>query len=375
MNSSPVESVIESRIGKLFTGAQLAISQNGVLVYSRSFASLREPLHECLVTKDSLYDLASVTKLFTVTAMMTLIEEGTLCTSLDQSVTELYPEFCGTRSIQPYPHPLQPGVLVEVVPSTMEMVDVSKVTIRHLLTHTSGLPAWLPLWKLSSNEERLNSILTTPFAYPTGCGKVIYSDIGLILLGLVIEKVTGKSLDLVIRERVLDPLGLDAVRFGPIPEPFAFTADTEFYEHQGRRMSGEVHDENAWSFGRPVGHAGLFGSAESLVRFGASFLKAELLSPKTIEEMTRLQAVDGDARRGLGFVLYPSPNKNDTAEPSYKIYGHTGFTGTAIWIDPERDLVIAFFTNRVYYGRENGKEIIDLRSAVLRGICDIFDKT
>jgi CubicO group peptidase (beta-lactamase class C family) len=161
-------------------------------------------------------------------------------------------------------------------------------------------------------------------------------------------------------------------------DPIPNIAPTEFCAWRGRRIVGEVHDENTYRLGGVAGHAGLFSSAHDLATFGQSFLVTgqypipntqHLLCPATIAEMTRLQAQDGVVRRGLGFALW-SPDPEASGNPfSRAAFGHTGFTGTSLWIDPERSLVVAVCTNRVYYGRDAGG-ILEFRVRLHRAIVE-----
>lgn len=364
MNLSSIESVIAEHLGKTFPAAQIAIYAHGQLTYENAFGILDPDNPQSPLTNlASRFDFASVTKLFTVAALMTFVEQGRV--ALDQPVCEILPEFTGARPIEPYPDPLNPSAVVHVVPPTDARVDATRVTLRHLLVHNSGLPAWLPLWKLLKREARRQRALTCAFAYPIGT-RVVYSDIGLILVGFALEKLAGKSLDAVIHERVTAPLGLDSIGFGPIPP--GNVAPTEFYAHQNRRMRGEVHDENAWSLGGVAGHAGLFGTARDLATFGEALRTHRLLKRETLEEMTRVQAEEGATRRGIGFMLW-SPDPSASSHPfSKQAFGHTGFTGTSLWIDPTREIVVACLTNRVYYGRANAEAIGAFRVALHRAI-------
>jgi hypothetical protein len=146
------------------------------------------------------------------------------------------------RAVTAYPDPLNPGKFIEVVPGNGIRVDAGKVTFRNLLAHNSGSPAWLPLRQVASREKRRDAALNAAFAYPIGT-RVVYSDIGLILLGFAMERIGAQSLDQIVRERMTTPLGLTSIGYGPIP--CNNVAPTEFYAHQNRRMCGEVHDENA----------------------------------------------------------------------------------------------------------------------------------
>jgi CubicO group peptidase (beta-lactamase class C family) len=201
----------------------------------------------------------------------------------------------------------------------------------------------------------------------------VYSDVGLILLGLAVRRLAARPLDEVIYQRVTEPLGLSAHFQPAAPLPsLANIAPTEFCRWRGRRIVGEVHDESAWRLGGIAGHAGMFAHGRDMAKFGQSFLDASLLQRKTIAEMTRLQAEFENMRRGLGFALW-SPDPEASSNPfSRSTFGHTGFTGTCLWMDPERALVVALLTNDVYGGRE-GRGIADLRVQIHRAIVESVD--
>jgi serine-type D-Ala-D-Ala carboxypeptidase len=368
MDFTRVENVVREHLSRTFPAAQIVIRAHGEVVYENEFGVLDPGTHSRIINHESRFDFASVSKLFTVAAFMMFVEQGRV--ALDQCVCQLLPEFVGARTLAPYPDPLNPGEFVEVVPASDVRADAGRVTFRNLLAHNSGLPAWLPLWKLPAREARRAAALTCAFAYPTGA-RVIYSDIGLILLGFALEALGSKSLDATVRECVTGPLGLESIGYGPLPPDNI--APTEWYAHQNRRMCGEVHDENAWSFGGVAGHAGLFGNARDLAAYGEVLRTSRLLKRETLAEMTRLQAQDGAIRRGLGFVLW-SPDSGAAGNPlSEQSFGHTGFTGTSLWIDPTRELVIACLTNRVYYGRGNADAIMRFRIALHQTIVHSLD--
>jgi CubicO group peptidase (beta-lactamase class C family) len=391
-----LEAVIHHYLGRTFPAAALVIHINNQEIYARAFGWLnpdataeatRRPSFDYAQDKPdqaTLFDLASVTKLFTVTAFMTYVEEGGI--TLDQPVCEVLPEFVGARRITPYPHPLKPGEVVAVVPATQETVEAGRVTFRHLLAHSSGLPAWLPLYREGSRERAYQMALQSEFAYPIGA-RVVYSDIGLILLGLALERITGQRLDAIVHERVTQPLGLQSIMYNPTQDPRGLhpelvegrdlagpgvlnIAPTEICAWRKRRLVGEVHDENAGGMEGVAGHAGLFGTARDVAALGQLYLRggAPLLRRETVREMTRLHAHDGDVRRGLGFALW-SPNLDASSNPfSPQTYGHTGFTGTSLWIDPIHELVVACLTNRVYYGRDNADDLARFRVMLAQAI-------
>jgi CubicO group peptidase (beta-lactamase class C family) len=366
---SRLDALVTEHLDRTFPSAQIEILVDGAAVYSKVFGYLDPETRTRPTTLETRFDLASVSKLFTVTAFMALAEQSRV--GLDEPVAAVLPEFTGPRPITPYPDPLQPGAQVQIVPRYLAPADAQSVTFRHLLAHNSGLPAWLPLWRTTKREERRVAALRAAFAYPTGT-HVVYSDIGLILLGLAMEKIAGQSLDQIILELVTAPLGLESVGYGPIPCEMA--APTEFYAHQNRRMCGEVHDENAWSFGGVAGHAGLFGTARDVAKLGEMFSQGgTLLKVETLAQMTRVQSQEGMLRRGLGFLLW-SPDPAASSHPlDERAFGHTGFTGTSLWVDPMRNLVIACLTNRVYYGRNNADAIAAFRLALHQGVSTILE--
>ncbi len=400
-----VDAVIRGALGEVFPAAQLEVRQiragagrsgTWTTLFSGAYGWLDPETMSRPARPGTLFDLASVTKLFVVTAFMTLVEEAAV--RLDQPVSDVLPEFSGMRAIGPYEDPLVPGAWVAVAPAPGDepasVVDAGRVTFRHLLTHSSGLPAWRPLYRAGSPDAALALALGTHFSYPTG-SRVVYSDIGLILLGLAIERMAHVSLDEAIRRRVTEPLGQGATRYLPIvphgssPVHLEGVAPTEVCAWRGRRLVGEVHDENAAGLGGVAGHAGLFSTAADVAALGQMYLAARvadvaargtnslsggrpLLRPETVAEMTRLQAEDGDTRRGLGFALW-SPDPGAAGYPlGPEAYGHTGFTGTSLWIDPGRGLVVACLTNRVYYGRD-ARGILAFRVALHRAIVEATD--
>nr|HID12471.1 class C beta-lactamase-related serine hydrolase [Anaerolineae bacterium] len=272
----------------------------------------------------------------------------------NQPVAEVLPEFRGPRPIRPYADPLHPGREIAVAPPTDETVDAGRVTFRHLLTHTSGLPAWSPLYRLGSPQAIMEAALRSDFSYPTGI-RVLYSDLGFILLGEAIARLADQSLDAALQELVLEPLGLQATGF---PPPASSAAPTEHCVWRRRRLQGEMHDENAAALGGVAGHAGLFGTAADVAALGQLYLDGgkledvRLLRGETASEAVREQARFLGERRGLGWMLRSKEGASCGRFFSPRSYGHTGFTGTSLWVDPEVGLVVVLLTNRVYYGRD-----------------------
>ncbi|MBN1249050.1 MAG: beta-lactamase family protein [Anaerolineae bacterium] len=362
---------------------QLTVRRKGRVIFSRAYGWLDPDTRQHPTTNQTLFDLASVTKLFVVTTFMALTEAGQL--SLDQPVAGVLPELDEIRTIQPYEDPL--GSAAWVTLGETGSVKAGEVTFRHFLTHTSGLPAWRPLYRQPSAKAARDMALTTFFAYPTGT-RVVYSDIGLILLGIAIERTTGLSLDGAVRQAVTGPLDLQRTRYRPLHARHdavdnANIAPTEFCAWRGRRIAGEVHDENAYRLDGVAGHAGLFSTADDVATFGQMFLDRcggalavphddVRLSAETVGAMRRLQTPGMAIRRGLGFALW-DPDPEASSNPFSKTaFGHTGFTGTSLWIDPDRDLVVALLTNEVYNGRQ-GRKIGPLRLDVHRAIVEAVD--
>lgn len=371
MNFSRADSILAQAIDSITPATQLVIRQNGAVVHDVAMGFLDPETRLRPANAETLFDLASLSKLFTTTAFMTLVEQGKV--ALDDPVCKVLPEFSGVRAIQPYENPLDWGKTVTVTdqPGT---VDADKVTFRNLLAHNSGLPAWRAFKDQPDAESAISLALHTFFSYPSG-ERVVYSDVGLILLGLAVSGLAHDALDEIIYRRVTRALRLNA-HYQPAA-PLQSTqniAPTEFCSWRGRRIVGEVHDESAWRLGGVAGHAGIFANARDVAAFGQSFLDASLLRRETIAEMTRLQAEFGAVRRGLGFALW-SPDPEASSNPfSPSTFGHTGFTGTCLWIDPNRNLVVAFLTNDVYGGRE-GRGIADLRVQIHRAIVESVDSS
>lgn len=371
MDFSKADAILSQACSAVTPAAQLVIRHKGEVVHSIALGFLDPEDRRYPTNAQTLFDLASLTKLYTTTAFMTLVEQGNM--TLDTPVRAALPEFDGIRPIQAYENPLDWDKTVSVSDQPGQ-VDAGQITFRNLLIHNSGLPAWR-LFKDQPNAEAARRMaLDTFFSYLPG-ERIVYSDVGLILLGLAVERLTGSPLDEAIYARVTRPLGLEATRFLPVAhQPYDITniAPTEFCKWRERRIVGEVHDESAWRLGGVAGHAGMFSNASEVAAFGQSFLDVTLLRRETVTEMTRLQAEFNAIRRGIGFALW-SPDPEASSNPfGPQTFGHTGFTGTCLWIDPQRDLVAALLTNDVYGGREE-RGIGDLRVQVHRAIVESVD--
>ncbi len=354
-----LKGILDDAIGRVMTAASAVVVWDGEVVFQHATGLLDPNVSDSRVSLDSLFDFASLTKLFTATMFLQLAENEVV--ELDAPVSSVLLEFAGHREIEPFENPLAPGDYIRVE-ETRSLVDASLVTFRHLLTHSGGLPGWKPLYKLGNPEAIREAVVSSNFAYTPGT-RVVYSDLGFMLLGWSIEVLTNMRLEQALSRYITLPYEMKSIQYGPVPAEAA--AATEFCKWRGRRMRGEVHDENSWALGGVSGHAGLFGNAMDLAKFGKLWLDAitgdpSLLGSELAHHATTLQMEHGTLRRGLGWALW-SPSPSSPSHPlSKNSFGHTGFTGTSLYIDPDRMLVIALLTNRVYFGRD-GKGIRDLR--------------
>ena len=284
-----------------------------------------QPMHE-----DTLFDLASVSKLFTSILVMQQVERGAI--DLDAPVASYLPEL-GSHG-------------------------KGTITVLQLLTHTSGLPAWLPLW--SARPDRASRIQMVMDVTPAGApgATYLYSDLNLITLGVLVERQTGQGLDQLLRERVTGPLGMTDTGYNPTDKKRA--AATEFEASPPRGMvQGEVHDENAWSLGGVAGHAGVFCTARDLavlaqaVLNGGTYRGQRVLTSDSVRQMiTNLnQPFPGNAH-GLGFELDQRWYMSGLSSPLTA--GHTGFTGTSLVIDLRSRSFAILLTNRVHPSRDWG---------------------
>ncbi len=284
----------------------------------------------------TVYDLASLTKVVALTTLtMMAVDQGLI--HLDDSVSHYLPAFAGGAK--------------------------SGVTIRHLLTHSSGLPAHRPLWREAPTAAAaIPLVLSTPLDTVPGA-RMVYSDLGAIMLTQIVEQVFGQRIDRLFAAKVAGPLGLKSTRFLPPKSWIKRIAPTERDPWRGRLIRGQVHDENAAFLGGSSGHAGLFSTAEDLIVFGEWLLRQRevrggettsgpRLDAAVVREFTRRQEVVLGSSRALGWDT-PSPGSSAGTRISPESFGHTGFTGTSIWLDPTRGLVVVLLTNRVNPTRDN----------------------
>jgi beta-glucosidase-like glycosyl hydrolase/CubicO group peptidase (beta-lactamase class C family) len=316
---------------KAFPGAVLAVGKDGALVHLKAYGRQTYDKDATPVTTETLYDLASLTKVIVTTTMaMSLVDAGRL--DLAKPVSAFLPRFSGG--------------------------DKDKVTVWHLLTHSGGVDWWAPLYKDAKGKDAyLEKIYAMDLKFAPGA-KSVYSDLGILLLGEILERVAGESIDQFARERIFRRLGMKDTGYRPPKELLARVAPTEFdKEWRGRLVHGEVHDENAAGLGGIAPHAGLFGSAGDLARFaqmllnGGVYDQQRLVSRATVERFVAKAGVP-DSSRALGWDTTSQGSSAGTLM-SARAFGHTGFTGTSMWMDPERQLFVILLTNRVHPTREN----------------------
>lgn len=321
-------------------GGALAVGRYGRLVHMKGYGTLDTVKASAPVDENTIYDMASLTKVIaTTTAAMILEEQGVL--DLDRTVASYLPE--------------------------LNAPDKAPITVRMIITHRGGLEAFAALYKeFKGREQYLAQINTRPLRSQPGT-ETVYSDWDLILMQLVIEKLTGQTIDQFVAEKVFTPLGMASTMFNPDSAGyFARIAPTEIDSVRGGLVHGKVHDENAWAIGGVAGHAGLFSSARDLTVFaqmllnGGQYNGVRIVKASTLARWTVPQS--RTSSRALGWDT-PSKGSSSGDYFSARSFGHTGFTGTSIWIDPEKNLFVILLTNRVNPTRNNNRHV-PLRRAV-----------
>ncbi len=367
-----LDAIMQQGLQQVFPAAVLHITQNTQTIFHRAYGWIDPEQQTGQVHRQTLFDIASLSKLFTATVLMQALQTNQL--GLQTPITRVLPEMQGK-------HPLLPGIdphSKQVQPQDPALahkkVDAGQITFWHLLTHTSGLAAWENLCNDAHNspppfpqhlpakitQRRIKHLLRTPrFVYLPGT-RFLYSDLGFILLGEAVTRLTGKSLQDSVITTVCEPLGMKFCTYRPLTcYSQQQIAPTEYCPWRQRRLWGEVHDENASCLGGIAGHAGLFASASDVSCLGHAMLKARA-SNTFLSEMTHEQYHWQGVRRGLGWQL--ASDFDNPVGPGFSphSFGHTGFTGTSLWVEPEQQLVITLLTNRVYYGR-NSEPITQFR--------------
>jgi CubicO group peptidase (beta-lactamase class C family) len=243
------------------------------------------------------------------------------------------------------------------------------------LTHSSGLPSWRPLYKEAVTADTALAIVYATPLDTVPDARMVYSDLGAILAGKIVERVSGESLDVYLARHVTGPLGMTSTAYRPEATLRARIAPTEFDPWRQRHIRGEVHDENAYALGGVSGHAGLFSTAADLARFARMMLNGgivdgvRVLRPQTIAQFTAIQD-PALSHRALGWET-PSGQNSAGSRMSARAFGHTGFTGTSLWMDPEHGAFVLLLTNRVNPSRQNtriGRVRIALADAVMAAL-------
>jgi CubicO group peptidase (beta-lactamase class C family) len=338
----------EVYMGRL-PGAVLNIGTSKGLLFQKSigYAQVfpeRRPMQERI-----LFDIASLTKVVvTSCAILQLIENKKL--DLYTPLSSVLPEYKGNSR--------------------------DEITILNLLTHTSGLPNDLNSKDYSwSKEELWNHLFQTEISTEVG-STVVYSDLNFMLLGNIIEKVSGKPLDKYAEEHIFQPLDMTSTSFNPPKEERITAAATEYRRELGHYRCGEVHDSKATILGGVSGSAGVFSTVQDLASLATCLLNngrfagGDLLKEKTIKSMSSNHTTDLNLSRGLGWVVYEPEDQSFGGNFRTPGYGHTGFTGTSLYINPLLDLYVILLTNRVHFGRTD--DIQYIRNQVHQLISDIF---
>jgi beta-N-acetylhexosaminidase len=333
-----VDSLMRAAISRrAFPGASVAIGRKGVVAKLQGYGYYTYD-NEQRVTESSVYDLASLTKVIaTTTAVMKLYEEGRI--NLDAPLARYLPDF-GQRGKE-------------------------NVTVRQILTHQAGLIPYRPFHRqgIETREQLIEAIMNEELQYRPGTD-TRYSDLGMISLALAIEQITGQDFATYTRENIFEPLGMNSTGFRATGKTDELIVPTEYDDgFRGRLLQGEVHDESAWLLGGTAGHAGLFSTAADLARFAHMMVNdgeifgRQFLKPETIREFTTRANPQGTTR-ALGWDTR-SVQGYSSAGTKFgpRSFGHTGFTGTSFWVDPDQGLYVILLANRVHPSRENNRHV------------------
>ncbi len=392
-NRAAYERLLAQHLPATFPALSVCVIHKGKMVWRDARGWIDPGERNYPITTESLFDLASVSKLIVETSFLVLVNAGAI--ALESLLADVIPEFglVNPRDIAGGQDPHTRAFLPVEPQYRGSSVDPSGVSFRQLLTHTSGLPPWRSVYLLASDRpppppthvrrydegrwrRGLKAMVDFPFAGNIG-DAIRYTDIGIMLLGEAVARLHGRRLDLAVNDLVLAPLGLESFTYNPLLNgvPRERIAPTELDNHwRHRRAWGEVHDENACGLGGIAGHAGLFATAQDVARFGQAWLSGDkrlAINAKLRQRATNPQA-SGQLRLGLGWMLKANSDSSAGALYGANSYGHTGFTGTSLWIDPERELVSAVLTNRVYHGRAD-EGIFAFRRAIHDLIVESID--
>ena len=317
-----------------YPGAVLVVGRRDTILFAKGYGRLTWSARAAAPNVDStLWDVASLTKVIaTTTSLMLLVERGRV--SLDSPVVHYVPEFHGRGT--------------------------GAITVRHLLTHTSGLRAWLPLNRLARDSAAAMRIVFAQMPRVPPGTRMEYSDFNAILLGEIVRRSTGLPLDVFAAREIFTPLGLEQTMFRPPRRLMPRIAPTGVW--RGHPVAGVVNDQNAARLGGVAGHAGLFSTAADLARFAQFMLREgapprgpRLIKAETVRAFTTIAvpARRGTSARTLGWEALPTGETVSSAGTLLgpRSYGHTGWTGTSLWIDPDRGLFVLLLTNRAYAPR------------------------
>jgi CubicO group peptidase (beta-lactamase class C family) len=317
---------------RAFPGAAVAVTHQGKLIAHKGLGHFTYDATSPAVNAETVYDLASVTKVIaTTTACMLLYERGVL--KLDQPIIELLPEFAAKNPSSEDPR--------------------RQVTLRMLLAHSSGLPAYVKLFQTAhKKDELIQQALLVPLTAAPGSHSE-YSDIGFILLGHALEQLAGEPLDQFCQREIFAKLDFAPTCFNPpadLKPIIPPTEDDHTFRH--RLIQGEVNDENASVMGGVAGHAGCFATALDVSVFAQCMLQggSPLVKKETLEIFTRRQDSPPGTSRALGWDTPSQPSQSGKYFSS-RSYGHLGYTGTSLWIDPDRQLSVTLLTNRTWPDR------------------------
>ncbi|MGO8718851.1 MAG: serine hydrolase domain-containing protein [Acidobacteriaceae bacterium] len=332
-------SVLADAIGqRVFPGAAFGVLQRGEQLATESVGCFTYQLGSPRTQPDTIFDMASVSKAMATTSMaMLLWERGQL--DLEEPVGQRLPEFLR-------------GDAVAEVPAALKQ----KITARMLLAHCSGLPAYAPLYKsCRTASELFDACLCMPLESAPG-SRAVYSDIGFILLGRLLETIAGEQLDSYCRREVFAPLGMNSTLYCPPVERRPSIPPTVDADHFRQRvLQGEVHDGNCWRLGGISGHAGVFSNVADILRLADCLLHGggRLFRPETVSLLTERQKTPAASSWALGWDTPTSPSSSGRFFSAHSV-GHLGYTGTSLWMDFDKDLSVVLLTNRTYPGNAHG---------------------
>ena len=333
LNNSGLDTALATRLDSIINGAiamgaspgvAVAVGRSGHIAYMKGYGHIDWNVPGSPpVDSSTLFDLASLTKVVATTTLAMIMEEaGQL--DLNRTVSSYVPEF--------------------------NSPEKAGITVRQLLTHTGGIEAFAQLYTtFRGRDQYLAQINARPLQYQPGT-RMIYSDWDMILLQIVLERIGGRTLDALTTERIFKPLGMNDTQYQPPVTLRHRTVPTEFDNSRGGLLWGSVHDPNAYAIGGVAGHAGLFSTARDLATFSMALLNGgegngiRLVKPATIARWTARQG--RESTRALG---WDTPDGGSSAGQFFSpwSFGHTGFTGTSIWIDPQKDLFVVLLTSRL----------------------------